>query len=80
MFTSHQNKNVHRISTSEQIVFDLRRPDRRTPMKVLVKKTFNFVDQIWKTYTQQIISDVGFVYVHVNVLYVIYVVCNGKKY
>ena len=27
-------------------------------MKVLVKKTFNFVDDIWKAYVQQKVSDV----------------------
>ena len=37
-------------STSERFVLDMRRPDWRTPMKVLVKKTFNFVGDIWRTY------------------------------
>ena len=47
-----QNENVRRASTSERLVQDLRRPDRRTPMKVLVKKSFDFVDVIWKAYIQ----------------------------
>ena len=36
---------------------DRRRQDWRTPMKVLVKKTFNFVDDIWKTYVEQKVGD-----------------------
>ena len=36
---------------------DRRRQDRRTPMKVLVKKTFNFVDDIWNTYVEQKLGD-----------------------
>ena len=46
-----------RASTSERVVQDRRRQDRRTPMKVLVKKTFNFVDDIWKTYIEQKLGD-----------------------
>ena len=38
-----QNENVGRASTSERVVLDMRRKDRRTPMKVLVAKTFKFV-------------------------------------
>ena len=45
-----QNENVNRPYTSERKVLDLRRPDRRTMMKVLVNKTYNFVDVIWKSY------------------------------
>ena len=36
--------------TSAHDVQDLRRPDRRTPVKVLRHKTFNFVDKIWMAY------------------------------
>ena len=48
-----QNENVCRESTSERVVPDARRPDRRTPMKVLVKKSFDFVDNIWECFIQQ---------------------------
>ena len=48
-----QNENVCRESTSERVVQDARRPDRRTPMKVLVKKSFDFVDNIWECCIQQ---------------------------
>ena len=47
-----QNENVGRAATSERMVQDIRRKDRRTPMKVLVAKTFHFVDQIWQSYTR----------------------------
>ena len=40
-----------RAATSERLVADLRRPDRRTLMKVLVGKTFNFVSAIWELHT-----------------------------
>ncbi len=36
--------------TSEHKLTDLRWPDRRTPMKVLVKNMFQFVDAVWTTY------------------------------
>ena len=36
---------------------DLRRPDGRTPMKVLVKKMFHFVDDVWRTYIRSKITD-----------------------
>ena len=38
--------------TSAHDVEDLRRPDRRTPVKVLKHKTFNFVDKIWMAYVE----------------------------
>ncbi len=41
---------MKRAHTSESKVRDLRRPDRRTAMKVLVKKSFRFVDTIWAKY------------------------------
>ena len=34
----------------------LRRPDRITPMKVIVKKTFHFVD-VWRAYIRSKITD-----------------------
>ena len=55
-FTSHitrrllQNENVHRPHTSESAVTDLRRPDRHSDVKVLVKKTYNFVELLWAIY------------------------------
>ena len=44
----YQNENVNRSYTSLSTVKDLRRPDCRTPLKVLVSKTFRFVDQLWE--------------------------------
>lgn len=41
------NENVNRSYTSASKVKDLRRPDRRTPMKVLVRKKYNFVELLW---------------------------------
>ena len=45
-----QNENVNRAHSSESKVRDLRRPDRCTAMKVLVKKSFAFVDLLWAMY------------------------------
>ena len=45
-----QNENCQRASTSERFVQDMRRPDRRTPRRVLVDKTFGFVETIWSKY------------------------------
>ena len=42
------------------MVQDIRRKDRRTPMKVLVAKTFQFVDRIWLTYTRKRWLDSGY--------------------
>ena len=47
-----QNENVGRAATSERLVQDLRRPDRRTPMKVLVRKSFLFVETLWASHVQ----------------------------
>ena len=53
VYVSHQqNENVGRMATSTREVVDLRRPDRRTPMRVLVAKTFHFADKVWMTYLQ----------------------------
>ena len=46
------NENVNREYTSTHMVADLRRPDRRTAMKVLVDKTYNFVDMVWQAYVE----------------------------
>ena len=35
---------------SSRKVLDLRRPDRRTPMNVLVEKSFDFVEKLWTEY------------------------------
>lgn len=45
-----KNENVDRPHTSEKKVPDLRRPDRRTPMKALVAKKFKFVENLWSAY------------------------------
>jgi hypothetical protein len=47
------NENVQRAATSERLYWDIRRPDRRTPMKVLVEKTFAFTQYLWTTYLQR---------------------------
>ena len=47
-----QNENVNHAYTSTHRVADLRRPDRRTAMKVLVEKTYNFVDVLWEAYME----------------------------
>ena len=52
LFCFSQNENVNRAYTSTHRVADLRRPDRRTPMKVLVDKTYNFVDVLWEAYME----------------------------
>ena len=35
------------------MVLDMRRPDRRTPMKARVKKTYKFADEVWKLYVHK---------------------------
>ncbi|XP_064401110.1 uncharacterized protein LOC135347149 [Halichondria panicea] len=47
------NENVNRSYTSMSKVSDLRRPDRRTAMKALVKKGFKFVALLWAMYVEQ---------------------------
>lgn len=42
-------------------VRDLRRPDRRTAMKVLVKKSYTFVDTLWTMYVEQNKVDLRYV-------------------
>ena len=41
------NENVNHPATSTHKVMDLRCLDQRTPMKVLVNKTYSFVGAIW---------------------------------
>ena len=56
-----ENENVQRDATSERMVFDMRRPDRRTPMKVLVQKSFRFVDEIWEMFVLHNSEGTGYV-------------------
>ena len=58
---SAQNENVNQPHTSSRRVADLRRPDRRTELKVLVEKTYNFVDHLWASYVANNISDIELV-------------------
>ena len=55
-----QNKNVNRPYTSTSIVKDLRRPDRRTATKVLIKKSFKFVALLWEMYIAKNRGDIRF--------------------
>ena len=52
-----QNENSQRAYTSERMYIDIRRPDRRTPMKVLVKKSYKFVQQVWDSYMVKNMED-----------------------
>ena len=45
-----QNENVARASTSEKLKHDPKRPDRRTPRRALVEKSFHFTHHIWEVY------------------------------
>ena len=56
-----QNENVNRRHTSESKLRDLRRPDRCTAMKVLVKKTFKFVDLLLVKYVTRNKDDIKYV-------------------
>ena len=62
-----QNENVSRPATSERMYVDLRRPDRRTPKRVLVSKTFDNVHTVWSLYIARNKTDIR---------YVIRTVCN----
>ena len=66
-----QNENVNRAHTSEHRGQDLRRPDRRTPTKVLVKKTFTFVELLWSAYVDDNKPDVRSVLY--DILWLLYV-------
>ena len=52
-----QNENVNREITSTHRVHDLRCPDRRTAMKILVAKTFTLVPALWQDYLAKYVSD-----------------------
>ena len=52
---------MNRPYTSTSRVKDLRRPDRRTAMKVLVKKTYMFVDKLWAEYVERNRADLRYI-------------------
>ena len=56
-----QNENVNRPNTSQHTVTDLRRPDRRAAMKVLVAKSYNFVDILWDAYISKNSTDMRYI-------------------
>ena len=60
--------------TSTHKVADLRRPDRRTAMKVLVDKTYNFVDVLWDAYIDHNVTDLRLLHTlyMYNVLYTVF--------
>ena len=47
-----QNENVNRVYTSQHVVADLRKPGLHTAMKVLVDKTYNFVDVLQEAHME----------------------------
>ena len=51
---------MNRPCTSECRVKDLRRPDRHTAMKVLVKKTYRFADNVWAVYVENNKADLRY--------------------
>ena len=57
-----QNENVNQPYTSQAKVQDLRRPERRTAMTVLVNKSFTFVDMLWAMYVTH--NSVDFRFAH----------------
>ncbi|XP_064402234.1 uncharacterized protein LOC135347987 [Halichondria panicea] len=54
------NENVGREHTSERKLKDLWRPDRRTAMKALVKKTYQFAYVLWTTYVTKNMTSLDF--------------------
>ena len=58
--------------TSEHRVYDLRRPDRRTPMKVLVEKKFEFVEPVWSAYVAHNKPDIMFTHFKAATLHVLF--------
>ncbi|XP_064402159.1 uncharacterized protein LOC135347946 [Halichondria panicea] len=54
------NENVGREHTSKRKLKDLRRPDRRTAMKALVKKTYQFAYVLWTTYVTKNMTSLDF--------------------
>ena len=53
---------VNHHSTNERQVRDLSCLDRRTPMKVLVKKSYRFTDKVWAAYLASNAAILRFVY------------------
>jgi hypothetical protein len=47
------NENMSRPSTSERLYVDLRRPDRRTPRRLLIQKTYGYVGTVWAMYVER---------------------------
>ena len=74
-----QNENVNCAHTSEHRVQDLRRPDRRTPMKVLVEKTFTFVELVWLAYIDDNKADIRHVLFILYCTFVVYM-CLSIQY
>lgn len=62
-----QNENVQRGHTSERVYVDIRRPNRRTPLKVLVDKTLGFVEDVWSTYMKRNMQVTGYVYMYMRI-------------
>lgn len=61
IFYIPQNENVGRDATSTYLTVDLRRPERRTPMRALVAKSFHFADRVWMAYLHSM-PDIWYVY------------------
>ena len=57
---------MNRHSTSERQVRDLRRPDRHTPMKMLVKKSYGFVERLWAAYLASNCSDLRYIFMRAD--------------
>ncbi len=57
-YNYYKNENVGRRATSEVYMQDLKRPNRRTPFRVLVCKSFKFVDEVWKLYVSLNCQDI----------------------
>ena len=53
---------MNRHSTSERQVRDLHRPDRHTPVNVVVKKSYDFVERVWAAYLASNTSDLRYMY------------------
>ena len=56
------NENVRRAVTSHRLYLNVQRPNHHAPSRVLVEKTFMFVQEIWETYIhmnqQSTLSDI----------------------
>ena len=47
---------------SARQIRDLRRPDRRTPVRVLVAKTYHFVERVWVAYLARNVAILEYVF------------------